>query len=693
MAKLVVLKGGKPFAELELMEGNEYFIGRDKSCDVVLGADKGISRKHMVIKFDGQWRVEMLSKMNNLVVDETLAGEAELSNDMSFEVYPYYFILKEEPIEEQPAEEPESEPAEPENALVTSEQADQFASGDNTHDGTHGANNNLPAVQGHQHQGQTIGSEDETINAANLPALIGHHAGAKKARVLNMMITGVETGRDELIQLDDAGPSWIAGREKTCEIYINDSHVSRSHFKITREQDQFFMQDLGSANGTELNGEVLKPKNKVKLVSGDLIQIRSIKIGIEVRDPNFDEQVEMAEKGMVVTNQFPNSAFQNPYPYPMQPPPQLPAYDGSQHSGKSGFDWQTHKIRVIIALLVPIVLFGLWMDDTSTITTPSTNPGGPGVKTESVTFEKLTLEQKSAVKDMFNLSQQYFHSLRYELCLSELRKMHEIIPQYENSKELRTFCEQGAALLKQEKDREAQLKKKKETEQRIQAIVDTCASSIKASTTVESLKGCMSDAMELDPANPQIVALIERLERRDAERAQDKQRKAQVARRIAAGRRAFLKAHKLKAEDRLNDAAKQYKRFLAGGYPALSNEKNEAKRELASVKALLNQKVEALLTECEALKSNSQFKKAWQICDMATKESPKNEKANALKKETLSDLRKEMKSIYEDSILEESLGNVEAAKQKWKKIMAEDLEFDDYYKKAKRKLKKYGEGI
>jgi hypothetical protein len=214
MAKLVVLKGGKPFAELELMEGNEYFIGRDKSCDVVLGADKGISRKHMVIKFDGQWRVEMLSKMNNLVVDETLAGEAELSNDMSFEVYPYYFILKEEPIEEQPAEEPESEPAEPENALVTSEQADQFASGDNTHDGTHGANNNLPAVQGHQHQGQTIGSEDETINAANLPALIGHHAGAKKARVLNMMITGVETGRDELIQLDDAGPSWMQAARK-----------------------------------------------------------------------------------------------------------------------------------------------------------------------------------------------------------------------------------------------------------------------------------------------------------------------------------------------------------------------------------------------------------------------------------------------------------------------------------------------
>ncbi len=61
-------------------------------------------------------------------------------------------------------------------------------------------------------------------------------------------------------------------------------------------------------------------------------------------------------------------------------------------------------------------------------------------------------------------------------------------------------------------------------------------------------------------------------------------------------------------------------------------------------------------------------------------------------KEVIALMRKEMKAIYEDSVLEESLGNVESAKEKWKKIMSEDLDFDDYSIKAKSKLQKYGAG-
>jgi hypothetical protein len=52
-----------------------------------------------------------------------------------------------------------------------------------------------------------------------------------------------------------------------------------------------------------------------------------------------------------------------------------------------------------------------------------------------------------------------------------------------------------------------------------------------------------------------------------------------------------------------------------------------------------------------------------------------------------------MKTIYQDSVLEESLGNVDSAKEKWKKIIQEDLSFDDYTTKAKLKLQKYGAGL
>ncbi len=49
-----------------------------------------------------------------------------------------------------------------------------------------------------------------------------------------------------------------------------------------------------------------------------------------------------------------------------------------------------------------------------------------------------------------------------------------------------------------------------------------------------------------------------------------------------------------------------------------------------------------------------------------------------------------MKNLYSDSILEESYGQIELAKEKWQKIIDMGLLDSDYYKRAKRKLQRYG---
>jgi hypothetical protein len=74
-------------------------------------------------------------------------------------------------------------------------------------------------------------------------------------------------------------------------------------------------------------------------------------------------------------------------------------------------------------------------------------------------------------------------------------------------------------------------------------------------------------------------------------------------------------------------------------------------------------------------------------------EEPANSEVKEYRDKMHSGLKREMKAIYEDSVLEESLGNVDSAKEKWKRIMAEDLDFDEYYVKAKTKLQKYGGGL
>ncbi|MEK6556168.1 MAG: hypothetical protein AABZ31_13060, partial [Bdellovibrionota bacterium] len=129
--------------------------------------------------------------------------------------------------------------------------------------------------------------------------------------------------------------------------------------------------------------------------------------------------------------------------------------------------------------------------------------------------------------------------------------------------------------------------------------------------------------------------------------------------------------------------------FLQKNYPGLSDEEQKAQRSIASIRQSINQKVMEKLNSCKTLVGQSQFKQGMKACDEALREDPQNSEAKELKKSALSQLQREFRTIYEDSRLEESMGNVEAAKQKWKKIKDDSFPGEEFYEKAKIKLKKY----
>jgi serine/threonine protein kinase len=52
-----------------------------------------------------------------------------------------------------------------------------------------------------------------------------------------------------------------------------DDAVSRRHARIFPREGAFFLEDLGSANGTSLNGRWLRPRDPVALSAGDLIAV------------------------------------------------------------------------------------------------------------------------------------------------------------------------------------------------------------------------------------------------------------------------------------------------------------------------------------------------------------------------------------------------------------------------------------
>lgn len=82
-----------------------------------------------------------------------------------------------------------------------------------------------------------------------------------------LILEGPRTGRRIFLEQSEL----LIGRSERCDIIVDDRQVSRLHARIRQDADKYILQDLGSKNGTFLNGQEVR-KDTV-LENGDEIQI------------------------------------------------------------------------------------------------------------------------------------------------------------------------------------------------------------------------------------------------------------------------------------------------------------------------------------------------------------------------------------------------------------------------------------
>lgn len=80
----------------------------------------------------------------------------------------------------------------------------------------------------------------------------------------------------------------VVGRVDGCDIRLQHSFVSSRHLRIQRQGGSYFVQDLGSTNGTNLNGSALQPRVPQALEAGDRIQLGTLEILV---DPIVDATI------------------------------------------------------------------------------------------------------------------------------------------------------------------------------------------------------------------------------------------------------------------------------------------------------------------------------------------------------------------------------------------------------------------
>ena len=97
------------------------------------------------------------------------------------------------------------------------------------------------------------------------------HDELEAAQGLLLVKRGPNAGSTFLLDADLSS----VGRDTSSDVFLDDITVSRTHARIERRDREFFVKDLGSLNGTYVNGEAVE---ETKLARGDQVQIGKFKL-------------------------------------------------------------------------------------------------------------------------------------------------------------------------------------------------------------------------------------------------------------------------------------------------------------------------------------------------------------------------------------------------------------------------------
>lgn len=659
---------GQEVQEVELEPGREYTFGRGSTCDVVLESLPGISRNHFkVFEENGQWTVQVLSKFGEVIYAGQPVNDLVLETGTVFKLAGYDFQLL-DPALAQTAEESAA----------------------------------LPMAVG---QNEAIPVQNAMIvspGVAQAPAPLEDFEGNEEATRVGVALTGlphvriVESGgEEETLKLE--GRKWTAGREAGCEILLNDRKASRRQFELTSSPQGYFIRDLGSSNGTLLNGSVLAHDELKPLRSGDVIQVGGLTVHFEVRDPSFEKRLMVIPPEMMAA---PPALAESPfeminYPVPSGPggavrvdpnggPVAFPGPLGGLLGGATSDEEKKKKLRFYAIVGAVLALFIAFMMS-------GQEPAKPKNPVTQSPFSRLTPQQQQVVRETYILAKNLLLQGKYDLSASQLQKLHEILPEgYEESLQYAEQCRQAAETKERMEAIERERKQQEENRRIVDKNLSECEPIANRTLNLDELRSCLAPTYERDPENSRITEMLARVQVRIDNKQRLEEQRRDYAERVSKGRGLYMKAERFEAEGNVFGALDAYKKHVDASYPDPENLKAKSQSRILSITKKISAQVDEALSAAKAAYSSQNYRDAIENIKKAKELDPKNEEAAELNAKIRRELNIKLKEIYQESIINEGLGQLDRAKENWKKILDTDHPDGDYYKKARSKLHAYG---
>lgn len=112
-------------------------------------------------------------------------------------------------------------------------------------------------------------------------------------------------------------PVTVIGRSTECNLKIASSQVSRNHCRITVSGDSVFVEDLGSANGTLVDGQPLAPHQPTAIAPGAHIVVGPAEFQIDYVAPTSATVVLQRTETPVVADLPATEVISSPFVLPV----------------------------------------------------------------------------------------------------------------------------------------------------------------------------------------------------------------------------------------------------------------------------------------------------------------------------------------------------------------------------------------
>jgi len=427
--------------------------------------------------------------------------------------------------------------------------------------------------------------------------------------------------------------SLLVGRKQGCDLVIDDPGVSREHLHISCSGRSCFVKNLNTNNCVEVNGQIIKK-------SAPLITNAVIKIG---------------ETTLKVT---------------------LSGSEQKTPSVSTLFSSGLNRKLITIGLPALLIVFFLALMFMM-VTKKNAQNESSSTETNSVLTAKP--EQQRKITDYMKRGKEDFEKNNYRKALARFQAVRDIEPTHA---EAISYAQQCKAAIEKEDHARILQEEKNEKLRALTAKVN----GFSESKQYAEARSLLIEAKNSDPENSGIDELIKKNDAEEnAFKAQLEEKEKEKAQHIAELQDLYAQGESFAAKNDYIQALKMFNKVLALNVPC--NETTQAQQRSEEIKAKLLGEVEAAYAAGLKYYNANDYNKALTSLMQVAEVDPGYKDINDLLRKIENSLEEKARTLYQEGYCLEGLGNREAARAKYKEVLAVmPITTNEYYKKAHYKL-------